>query len=383
MTRYLQGAEQQVSPSNLTKYCSCHAKRLACWILVTYETYLQLGGATGATLQPHQILRLPRKKTPMLNPRRIWSVIYNARGNRCVSASNLTKYCACHKTWQCKISAKMSENRWNVIYKMRGRSEHDPTMIRAWNRQSATRLGTEVTFRDVRACRAPTISFKNSPSAAPAKKSRTWTSRNTAPATKSDAWTSLNPAPATKTDTWTSPNVARVTKSGTWTSPNAAPATESGTWTSPNAAPSRKSDTWTSPNAAPATKSHTWTSPSAARARKSDTWTSPNAAPATRSDTWTSPNAAPATKSHTWTSPSAARATKSNTWTSPNAAPATRSDTWTSPKAAPGTETVTWRIYCFTNLAIPSRIFLLNESITWRIYYLTIRMSFVYRKFLI
>ena len=31
-------------------------------------------------------------------------------------------------------------------FPMHGRSENDPTMIRAWNRQSATRLATEVTF---------------------------------------------------------------------------------------------------------------------------------------------------------------------------------------------------------------------------------------------
>ena len=29
---------------------------------------------------------------------------------------------------------------------LRDRSEHDPTMIREWNRQSATRGATEVTF---------------------------------------------------------------------------------------------------------------------------------------------------------------------------------------------------------------------------------------------
>ena len=341
MTRYSQGAEQQVSPSNLTKYCSCHAKRPACWILVTYETYLQLGGATSATLQPHQILRLPRKKTPMLNPRRIWSVIYNARGNRCVSPSNLTKYCACRKTWHCKISAKMSENRWNVIYKMRGRSEHDPTMIRAWNRQSATRLGTEVAFRDVRACRAPDYIIQKFTKCCPCQEK-----------------SHLNfPKYCTGHEKWRLNFIKCCTSHENWhlNFTKCCPCHE---------------------------KSHlnfTKCCPCQEKWHLNFTKCCP------RHEKWhvTSPKAAPATKSHTWTSPSAARATNSDTWTSPNAAPATRSDTWTSPKAAPGTETITWRIYCFTNLAIPSRIFLLNESITWRIYYLTIRMSFVYRKFLI
>ena len=49
-------AEQQVSPSTLTKCFACHAKRLACLILVAYETSLTIRGTTGFTLQPHQIL---------------------------------------------------------------------------------------------------------------------------------------------------------------------------------------------------------------------------------------------------------------------------------------------------------------------------------------
>ena len=59
--RHLQCAEQQISSSNITKCCACHAKWLASSILVTYETSFTMRGATGITLQPHQILRLPRK----------------------------------------------------------------------------------------------------------------------------------------------------------------------------------------------------------------------------------------------------------------------------------------------------------------------------------
>ena len=53
--------EQQVSPSNLTKYCACHAKCFECLILVTYETVFTVRRATGVTLQPHQKQRLPHK----------------------------------------------------------------------------------------------------------------------------------------------------------------------------------------------------------------------------------------------------------------------------------------------------------------------------------
>ena len=83
MKPHLQCAEQQVSRSNLTKYCACHAERLAYLVLITYETSFTIRGATGVTIQPHQILRLSRRKTHILSPHHIWNVIYSARSNRC------------------------------------------------------------------------------------------------------------------------------------------------------------------------------------------------------------------------------------------------------------------------------------------------------------
>ena len=83
MKSHLQCAEQQVSRSNLTKYCACHAERLAYLVLITYETSFTMRGATGVTIQPHQILRLSRRKTHILSPHHIWNVIYSARSNRC------------------------------------------------------------------------------------------------------------------------------------------------------------------------------------------------------------------------------------------------------------------------------------------------------------
>ena len=82
MQRHLQCAKQQASAANLTKYCACHGKWLSWLIFVTYETSFTMRGATGITLQPHQILRLPRKKNLVFDPRHIWNVIYNARSNK-------------------------------------------------------------------------------------------------------------------------------------------------------------------------------------------------------------------------------------------------------------------------------------------------------------
>ena len=167
MKRHLQWAEQQESQSIFTKYCTCHAKWISRLIRVTYETSFTMSGATTVTGQVHQILRLPRQMNLMIDPRHIWNVIYNARSNnrhrtsspntapatqneshdwsashmkrhlQCAeqaqSASNLTKYCACHEICKFKISAETpwiaSANRKTI----RTDSDHDPTMIRPWS----------------------------------------------------------------------------------------------------------------------------------------------------------------------------------------------------------------------------------------------------------
>ena len=105
---HLQCAEQQDSSSNVTKYCACHEKWLVSLILVTYETSFTMRGATGITLQPHQILRLPRKSA-LQN----LSEILRERLKR---------------QFQCAADSTMIRP-WSV----RAWSEHDPTMIRPWN----------------------------------------------------------------------------------------------------------------------------------------------------------------------------------------------------------------------------------------------------------
>ena len=116
VTRHLQCAAQQHSPSDLTKYCACHAKWNSWLISMTYETLFTMRGTTGGILQHHQILRLPRKM-----------ILQNFRN---ISPKQLKRHfqCGADPSW------------------IRARSELDPTMIREWNRHSATRLATEVTF---------------------------------------------------------------------------------------------------------------------------------------------------------------------------------------------------------------------------------------------
>ena len=223
MKPHLQCAEQQVSRSNLTKYCACHAERLTYLVLITYETSFTVRGATGVTIQPHQILRLPRKMT---------------RQNFKEHVQKQVK-----RHFQCG---------------------DDPRMIRPWSEHE-------------NANRNPPRNrgyFSTSPRAfSIVKYNVSRPSPDTAPATKSDTRTSPSTAPATKSATWTLPNTAPATKSDTWTSPSTAPATKSHTWPSPSTAPATKSDIWTSPSTAPATKSHTWTSPNAAPVTQKDSHT--------------------------------------------------------------------------------------------------------------
>ena len=92
-----------------------------------------------------QMLHLPRKVTPMLDPRHIWKLIYNARSNRCHHPTSPNTAPATKKTTAAFQRKFQKTDR--ASFPMRGRSENDPTMIRAWNRQSAQCVATEVTFR--------------------------------------------------------------------------------------------------------------------------------------------------------------------------------------------------------------------------------------------
>ena len=131
MTRHLQCAEQQISSSNITKCCACHAKWLASSILVTYETLFTMRGATSITFQVHQMLRLPRKMTLMIDVRHIWNVISNARSNKhhpptSPNTAPATQNCIPKSKRNCPRTVEVS-------IPMRGRFEHDPNPIRTWS----------------------------------------------------------------------------------------------------------------------------------------------------------------------------------------------------------------------------------------------------------
>ena len=124
MKRHLQCAEQQASPSNLTKCCACHAKCISCMMSITYETSFTMRGATGITLQPHQILRLPHKMSLMHDVHHIWNVIYNARSNRHHPPTSPNAAPATQN--DSPKSKKNSLKTVEVAITMRGRFDHRP-----------------------------------------------------------------------------------------------------------------------------------------------------------------------------------------------------------------------------------------------------------------
>ena len=122
MKRLLQCAEQQSTPSNLTKYCACHAKWLSWLIRITYETSFTMRGVTGSTFQPHQILRLPRKRSVMIDPHHIWNVIYKARSNRHQPPTSP------NTAPTTKMNLMIDPHHiWNVIYNARSNRHQPPT----------------------------------------------------------------------------------------------------------------------------------------------------------------------------------------------------------------------------------------------------------------
>ena len=127
---------------NFTKCCACHEKWLSWSILFTHETLLfAMRGATAVIDQPHQILRLPRKVTLIIDPY-TYETLFAMRGATAVIDQP-------HQ--MLRLPRKMTiqnlrEIWWNQMKRHLECATDPRPMIRPWNRQSATCLATEVTF---------------------------------------------------------------------------------------------------------------------------------------------------------------------------------------------------------------------------------------------
>ena len=261
MKRHLQCAEQAQSASNLTKYCACHE---ICKFKLSAETpwiasanrktirtdpriirrwseddptiksssrTRRFGDLTRPILETilywkiqHFALRLSPKMSPNAAPAtkthtptspntapatqnesHDWSTSHMKRHLECAeqaqSASNLTKYCACHEICKFKLSA---ETPW-IASANRKTIRTDPRIIRRWSEDDPTIKSSSRTrrFGDLTRPILETILYwkiqhfalrlspKMSPNAAPATKTHTPTSPNTAPATQNALYPSL------------------------------------------------------------------------------------------------------------------------------------------------------------------------------------------------
>ena len=229
MKRHLQCAEQQVSRSNLTEYCACHAERLTYLVLITYETKFTVRGATGLPLQHHQIQRLPHK-------------------------------IPCPNFWQ---------NLWKQV-KRHFQCENDPSMIRAWKRQPQPASQVRLLFqvpRSIFYCKiqrfAPNLTFKPSPSAATCHKKMTLELHQVLHLPRKVTLELHQILRLPRKVTLELHQVLRLPRKVTLELHQVLhlprkvtlelhqvlhlPTTKSNTWTSPSTAPATKSDTWTSP----------------------------------------------------------------------------------------------------------------------------------------
>ena len=154
---------------------------------VPYATLFTMRGATGITFQPHQIHRLPRKMTLMIDLRHIWNVIYNARSNKHHRPTSPNTASA---TQNCTPKSKT-----NLPKKLKRQFQcaTDPNTIRPWTRHLAPARSPRLLFalrRRILHWKLQYFALRPSIQISP----------NTVPATKSDIRRSPNAPPATKND---------------------------------------------------------------------------------------------------------------------------------------------------------------------------------------
>ena len=145
MKLHVQSAEQQHWPSNLSKYCACHAKWISWFILLTYETSFTMRGATGLILQPHQILRPPSKMTRMIDPAHKWNVM-TMRGSTALTLQP-HQILRLPRKMTCQNMKKMY---WKQL-KRHLQCAADSTMIRAWNCKTEPARSASLLFRPINA----------------------------------------------------------------------------------------------------------------------------------------------------------------------------------------------------------------------------------------
>ena len=231
-------------------------------------------GATCVIAQTHQILRLPRKVTLIIDTLHTWNVIYNARSNKChcpnspntapatkkeshdwslshmkrylqcveqqVSLSKLTKYCACHAKWISWLILDTNE----TLFTMRG-----ATCVIVQTHQ-ILRLPRKMTVPNLKEICWKRMK-RHFQCAADPTMIRPWSEHDPSMIRAWSDHETVSPQPASQPRLLFTPTTSILywklqhfaLRLSFQISPNTAPATKSASSTSPNTAPATKSDT--------------------------------------------------------------------------------------------------------------------------------------------
>ena len=107
MKRHLQCAEQQASPSNLTKYCACHAKLIALQNLreiCRKRLKRHLQWRTIREWSDHDPTMNSSSRTRPFRASETHFVLKITTFHAPAIYPDFTKYCTCHEKWHCKIT---------------------------------------------------------------------------------------------------------------------------------------------------------------------------------------------------------------------------------------------------------------------------------------
>ena len=111
MKRHLHCAEQQMSPSNLTKHC--HERWFACLTPVTtWNVIYNVRGNKWHYSVPHQSIEPATQMTRMFDPRHSTEASIYYCAEQQVSPSNQS--CACHYKMTTQNLTKFAQNSWSV-----------------------------------------------------------------------------------------------------------------------------------------------------------------------------------------------------------------------------------------------------------------------------
>ena len=109
MKRYLQCAEQEVSLSNLTKFCACHKK----WPSKMWQMKRHLQCATDP--RPFREWSEHEPVSPQPAPQHF--VLKNTAFRAPASIPNFTKYCACHEKWHLNFTKYCTcHEKWHLNF---------------------------------------------------------------------------------------------------------------------------------------------------------------------------------------------------------------------------------------------------------------------------